>query len=103
MNLHAVTPTVRGICYILSPNHGVTLSEGAVSNCLWMTMANNQTYRKTESGLDWMRTPWDGESAPSHTAPVRHMRTIPSGWMDEIPAPDRPPLPGRGPFHQKHI
>ena len=34
MNLHAVTPTVRGICYILSSNHNVTLSEGAVSNCL---------------------------------------------------------------------
>ena len=34
MNLHAVTPTVRGICYVLFTNHNVTLSEGAVSNCL---------------------------------------------------------------------
>ncbi len=34
MNLHAVTPTVRGICYILFTNHNVTMSEGAVSNCL---------------------------------------------------------------------
>ena len=34
MNLHAVTPTVRGICYILSSNHDITLSEGVVSNCL---------------------------------------------------------------------
>ncbi len=62
--------------------------------CLRM-MADNQTYRKTESDLGWMRTPWDGGPAPGHTTLVRHMRAIPSEWMAEIPAPDRPPLPGR--------
>ena len=34
MNLQVVSPTVRGICYVLFTNHSVTLSEGAVSNCL---------------------------------------------------------------------
>ena len=51
--------------------------------CLWM-MADNQTYRQTESDLGGMRTIWDGEPAPDHTAPVRCMLTVPSEWMDEI-------------------
>ena len=34
MNLHAVAPAVRGICYLLLSNHDIALSEGAVSNCL---------------------------------------------------------------------
>jgi hypothetical protein len=34
MNIHEVAPAVRGICRLLFSNHGVTLSEGAVSNCL---------------------------------------------------------------------
>ena len=51
--------------------------------CLWM-MAHNQTYCKTESNLGEMRTAWDGEPVPDHTAPVRHMQTISSEWMDEI-------------------
>ena len=51
--------------------------------CLWM-MADNQTYRKTESDMGEMRIPWDDEPVPDHTTLVRHMQTIPSEWMDEI-------------------
>ena len=67
--------------------------------CLWV-MADNQTYRKTESDLGGMRTPRDGEPAPDHTTPVRHMQTIPSEWTGVILAPDRPPLPGRPSQHR---
>ena len=53
--------------------------------CLWM-MADNQTYRKTESGMGEMRTPWDGEPVPDHTTLVRHMQTIPpNGWTKYWP------------------
>ena len=31
-----------------------------------------------------MRTPWDGEPVPDHTALVRHIKTIPHEWMAEI-------------------
>ena len=62
--------------------------------CLWM-MTHNQTYRRTESNMGEMRTPWDGEPVPDRTTLVRHMQTIPTEWMDEILAPDRPPLSGR--------
>lgn len=34
MNLHEVTPAVRGISKVLKSNHGCDMSEGAVSNCL---------------------------------------------------------------------
>ncbi len=36
--------------------------------CLWM-MADNQTYRKTESDMGEMRIPWDNEPVPDHTTP----------------------------------
>ena len=61
-----------------------------------MMTADNQTYRKTESDMGEMRTIRDGDPVSDHAIPVRHMQTIPSEWMDEIPAPDHPPLPGRG-------
>ena len=64
--------------------------------CLWMMMmADNQTYRKTESDMGEMCAIRDGEPVPDHTAPVRHMLAIPSEWMDWMLAPNRPPLPGR--------
>ena len=31
-------------------------------------MADNQTYRKTESDMGEMHTPWDGEPAPGGAA-----------------------------------
>ena len=51
--------------------------------CLWM-MANNKTYRETESDMRDTRTPWEHEPTPDHTTLVRHMQTIPEDWMDAV-------------------
>ena len=47
---------------------------------IMMMMAHNQTYRRTVSDMEEIRTIRDGEPAPDHAAPVRHMQTIPDGW-----------------------
>ena len=51
--------------------------------CLLM-MSYNNTFRRIESDLRDMRTPWDGEPVPDHTTMVRHLQTIPPDWMDLI-------------------
>ena len=51
--------------------------------CLLM-MAYNNTFRRIESDLRDMRTPWDGEPVPDHTTMVRHLQTIPPDWMDLV-------------------
>ena len=44
-------------------------------------MANNKTYRETESDMRGTRAPWDREPTLDHTTVVRHMQMIP-GRLD---------------------
>ena len=59
--------------------------------CLLM-MAYNNTFRRIESDLRDMRTPWDGEPVPDHTTMVRHLQTIPPDWDGLDTGRDWPPL-----------
>ena len=49
--------------------------------CLLM-IARQETYCGMESDMRDMRTPWDNEPVPDHTALVRHLQTIPKDWLD---------------------
>ena len=95
MNLHAVTPTVRGICYVLFTNHNVTLSEGAVSNCLPAMARHIRKGSPVEAAAAREDDP-ASESLPAASKPP--VAALPDGDGDGRPNPPSRFDPGEVPL-----
>lgn len=79
MNMHDVTPPVRGIRKLLLSNHGSRLGEGTVSGCL------SAISRQAASGVPWAAAP--GGLAADAAAACAAAGTAAAGIMDAHSGP----------------